>query len=84
VFASPGKGQPLGVTTFAAFVRTTTLPVYALGGVQPEHVAQLRAAGCRGVSAISAISGAAKPAAVVQEFLRAWDAAHAETGANAK
>lgn len=73
VFASPGKGEPLGVTRFAAFTAASALPVYALGGVTAQHGPQLRAAGAHGLAAISAISAAPEPAAAVRSFLQSWD-----------
>jgi thiamine-phosphate pyrophosphorylase len=73
VFASPGKGTPLGMPAFCALVSAAQLPVYALGGLTPECAQQLRTSGCRGLAAISAISRAADPAAAVQQFLSAWD-----------
>jgi len=74
VFASPDKGEPLGVPAFRALVSTAKLPVYALGGISPARASQLRTSGCQGMAAISAISRAAEPAAVVQQFLSAWHA----------
>jgi thiamine-phosphate pyrophosphorylase len=75
VFATPGKGQPLGVERFAALSRDAALPIFALGGVQPEHALQLRAAGAAGLAAISAIFGARDPGAAALRFLSAWQRA---------
>jgi len=71
VFASPGKGAPLGIAQFAVLTRASALPIYALGGVQPEHVPQLRAAGARGVAVISAVFAASDRAVAVARFLDA-------------
>ena len=73
VYASPGKGAPLGVTRFAAWTRAGTLPVFALGGVTAANVNELRRAGASGLAVISAVFGSADPARAVRELLAAWD-----------
>jgi len=80
VFATPGKGQPLGVEQFAVLTRGAALPIFALGGVQSEHALQLRAAGAAGLAAISAVFGAADPGAAAQRFVHAWQSAGDELG----
>jgi len=75
VFATPDKGAPLGVEQFGALTRAANLPVYALGGIRPEHIPQLIDAGAAGVAAISAVFGADDPGARVQAFLTAWQRA---------
>lgn len=67
------KGLPdaLGAGTIADVVAATSLPVIAIGGVTPEHVPELLAAGAHGVSVVPAISQAADPYAVTASFLRA-------------
>jgi len=47
------------------------VPVVAIGGVTPERVREVRAAGARGVAAISAILSADSPAAATRRFLDA-------------
>jgi thiamine-phosphate pyrophosphorylase len=51
VYATPGKGEPLGL---GALARAAALgvPVYALGGVTLERFGELAAAGAAGVAAI--------------------------------
>ncbi len=61
----------LGAGTIADVVAATSLPVIAIGGVTPEHVPELLAAGAHGVSVVPAISQAADPYAVTASFLRA-------------
>lgn len=46
---------PLGWEQFTALCRSTYLPVYALGGMQPEDVSPARAAGAAGVAMISGV-----------------------------
>jgi thiamine-phosphate pyrophosphorylase len=56
----PGRA-PLGVAAVAAVARLG-LPVIAIGGVTPERIAELRAAGAYGVAAIRALWDAADAA----------------------
>jgi thiamine-phosphate pyrophosphorylase len=51
VYATPGKGEPVGVAALAR-AAATGLPVYALGGVTLDRFAELAAAGAAGVAAI--------------------------------
>jgi thiamine-phosphate pyrophosphorylase len=51
VYATPGKGEPVGLAALAR-AATTGLPVYALGGVTLDRFAELAAAGAAGVAAI--------------------------------
>lgn len=74
VFASPGKGEPLGLPRFHELVEHAELPVFALGGVRPERAAALRAAGAAGLAVISAVFAQPDPARAVASFLEAWDA----------
>jgi thiamine-phosphate pyrophosphorylase len=71
------KGLPdaLGAGTIADVVAATSLPVIAIGGVTPEYVPELLAAGAHGVAVVSAISQAADPYAVPASFLRALQGA---------
>lgn len=54
LFASPGKGPALGVERFAALAASTTVPVYALGGITASNARLALAAGAAGVAAIRA------------------------------
>jgi thiamine-phosphate pyrophosphorylase len=51
VWATPGKGAPVGTTELARAV-AAGLPVYALGGVTLDRFAELAAAGAAGAAAI--------------------------------
>ena len=66
----PGRsaGGPGLVSDAARFGR----PVIAIGGVTPERVAELRAAGAYGVAAIRALWGSADPAAATLAMLSGW------------
>jgi thiamine-phosphate pyrophosphorylase len=53
VFASAGKGEPIGIAGLNAGVAAVRIPVYALGGVNKKNAADCLAAGAAGVAAIS-------------------------------
>ena len=64
VFDTPSKrgmGQPVGCAALAAAVHRSPLPIFALGGIGPTQVAAVRASGCHGVAAISALLGGEDP-----------------------
>lgn len=55
VFASPLKGEPLGLTRFSEIARASDTPVVALGGVTASNAAACRGAGAAAVAAIRAV-----------------------------
>jgi thiamine-phosphate pyrophosphorylase len=59
------------VERFAALVRVSPVPVYAIGGLTPERTLAMLSAGCHGVAAIAALYSAPDPAAAVAAFLAA-------------
>jgi len=64
VYFTPSKaafGAPQGLGALKKILENTSLPVYAIGGIKAEHIAELRGLGVRGVALISAIIGAAEP-----------------------
>jgi thiamine monophosphate synthase len=65
--SKPGYGPPLGVEGFAR-LRPPGPPVYALGGVLPEHVPDLLAAGAHGIAVMGPVMRA--PSAV-RDYLAA-------------
>jgi thiamine-phosphate pyrophosphorylase len=78
VFPPRSKSSPLvavGVAGVNAVCRSARVPVYALGGIGPEAVADLRRAGAAGVAAIGAVLDAPDPAAATRAMLEAWEAA---------
>ena len=66
-----GLPDALGAAGIAAVAAATALPVIAIGGVTPERVPDLLAAGAHGVAVIAAVSRAADPQAATAAFLRA-------------
>jgi thiamine-phosphate pyrophosphorylase len=71
----PGLPDPLGVQGIAAVAAATALPVIAIGGVTPDLVPALHAAGAHGVAVVSAVSAASDPLAVLRRFARALEVA---------
>ena len=72
VYDTPSKrgyGPPQGLAALEAAAAAATRPVLAVGGITPERVGEVRAAGAAGVAVISAIYGAARPADATKAFL---------------
>lgn len=71
--SKPGA-VPLGLKRFERAASQTALPVYALGGVQPDNARMCLEAGAFGVAAASAFSDADNPADAARRFLNALEA----------
>jgi thiamine-phosphate pyrophosphorylase len=67
-------GSPQGLAKLEAVTRAVRIPVIAIGGITPERVGEVRAAGAHGLAAISAILAADSPADATRRFLDALDA----------
>ncbi len=61
--------EPLGPAPLAEII-ALGLPVLAIGGVTPERVPELRAAGAYGVAAIRALWDAADPEAAARSMVQ--------------
>lgn len=73
--SKPGYGPALGTDGLAALAASTTLPVYALGGIDgPDAVAACRAAGAHGVAAMGAIMRSDRPGSLVAQLVAAGEA----------
>jgi len=68
-FPPHGPHGPLGVDGFRAAVAGIELPVFALGGVGPDLVPALRAAGAHGVATIGGLVGQGDPGACARALL---------------
>ncbi|MGE0822621.1 MAG: thiamine phosphate synthase [Candidatus Binatia bacterium] len=71
VYFTPSKavyGQPQGLERLRAAVQISTLPLFAIGGITTERVAEVLATGAQGVAMISAISAASDPRRAAQEL----------------
>ena len=73
VFYTPSKapyGDPLGLATLARVTASMNIPVFALGGINPENTVHCMDAGAHGVAAISAILAASDVQKAVADFRR--------------
>jgi thiamine-phosphate pyrophosphorylase len=72
VFATntkPDAAPPIGLDGLAAIRAATPLPMVGIGGVGPADAAAVRATGVEGICVVSAILGAADPAAATRALL---------------
>jgi thiamine-phosphate pyrophosphorylase len=72
VYDTPSKrryGPPQGLAVLERVASAVRLPVFAIGGVTPARVAEVRRAGASGVAAIGAMLGAERPGDEVKAFL---------------
>jgi thiamine-phosphate pyrophosphorylase len=72
VYDTPSKrafGPAQGLARLSAVTRAVGVPVIAIGGITPERVREVRAAGAAGVAVISAILEADSPADATARFL---------------
>jgi thiamine-phosphate pyrophosphorylase len=72
VYFTPSKaayGEPAGTDLLGAACDVSPLPVFALGGIGPERVEPVMAAGAGGVALISAILAQPDPAAAARAFI---------------
>jgi thiamine-phosphate pyrophosphorylase len=64
-------GPPQGLAALEAVARAVDRPVLAVGGLTPDRVAEVLAAGATGVAVIGAIYAAPRPADATKAFLDA-------------
>lgn len=69
LFATPTKPgrEAIGLEGIQGALRAVSLPVFCIGGIKPDNLAQVRAAGARRVVIVSAWLGAADLPAAVRE-----------------
>jgi thiamine-phosphate pyrophosphorylase len=73
VYFTPSKaayGPPQGLNRLKELVENISLPVYAVGGIKPENIPQLRQTGVFGIALISAILSSDAPKAATIDLLR--------------
>jgi thiamine-phosphate pyrophosphorylase len=71
VFATPTKAdhkQPIGFDGLAMLVKASPVPSVAIGGLKADHVAQVFAAGAKGLAVVSAICGTPDPEAATRRI----------------
>lgn len=69
--ASHPTARPVGPALVRAATTRVRVPVIAIGGITPDHAAEVVAAGAYGVAAISGVWNARDAAARVDEYLAA-------------
>jgi thiamine-phosphate pyrophosphorylase len=72
VYDTPSKrryGPPQGLAALEAAAAAAARTLLAVGGITPERVREVRAAGAAGVAVIGAVYGAAQPADATKAFL---------------
>lgn len=75
MFASttaPEKSEIAGPQYLRQYLAAVALPHLAIGGVTPDNIGQLVAAGAEGVAVSAAVCGASDPGGVVQRLLASW------------
>ncbi len=73
IYFTPSKaayGAPQGVDKLREFCRNASIPVFALGGIKLERVAEVLDAGAAGVALISAILAQPNPESATRDFLQ--------------
>lgn len=76
VFPTQSKadaGDPIGVAGLTAIVRSTPLPVAAIGGITRSHLAQVRTAGAAMAAVISALAQP-DPERAARDLVGEWSA----------
>ena len=76
VYYTPSKaayGKPQGLDRLRTAVAHSTVPVFAIGGIKTECVAEVLETGAHGIAMISAISAAPDPTQAARELLRQLD-----------
>ena len=81
IFATPSKieyGPPQGVVALRKVAGSLRRPIWAIGGITPQTVAELRDVPIAGIAAITAIGSAPDPAAAVRALKRALEPSDSE------
>jgi thiamine-phosphate pyrophosphorylase len=75
VLSTPSKEgllAPTGFDGLAAAVRVSPVPVWAIGGIRPEHAALVRQSGARGAAVLSRILASDDPPAATRAYIDAF------------
>lgn len=73
VYFTPSKaayGEPQGLALLKEVVEKISLPVYAIGGINPDNAAEAKRTGIRGVALISAVMSAEDPRAAASNIIQ--------------
>ena len=63
-------GEPVGIERLKEAAETVKIPVFALGGIKTENIAELKSAGAYGVAVISAIMAAVDVKTAAEDILK--------------
>lgn len=69
-YSKDKSSPPLGTGIIRAVRRAVSLPVVAIGGIDPDNVSRVMEAGASGIAVISAVSGAENPSLATRELVR--------------
>ena len=72
VYFTPSKapyGEPQGIERLRKAAEHSSAPVFAIGGIKQERIAEVQAAGVYGIAVISAISAAPDPTQAARALL---------------
>ncbi len=64
-----GYGPAVGVEALAKVCKSLTIPVFALGGINPDNAVETLKAGAYGVAVISAVFAAEDPAGAAEKLI---------------
>jgi len=67
-------GEPIGTGALQTLIRTSDVPVAAIGGITAARITEIRSSGAAMAAVISAISNAADPRRAARELVDAWNA----------
>lgn len=73
---------PRGLAELTEIAKRLTIPITAIGGITPNHTAEIFGTGATGIAIMSGILSAAKPneqAKLYKETIRKWARTHEET-----
>ncbi len=63
--------EPLGLEMVSILSKASSLPMIAIGGINPENTSLVINAGCTGIAVVTAIMNADSPASEVKKFIKA-------------
>jgi len=61
--------EPQGLERLREAVQHSSAPVFAIGGIQADRIAEVQAAGAHGIALISALSAARDPRQAAKDLL---------------
>ena len=76
VYYTPSKaayGEPQGLNRLREAVSQSAVPVFAIGGIKADRVAEVLETGAHGIAMISALSAATDPAQAARDILQQID-----------